>query len=159
MKKALIILLLTITAYSQDLSLLGFLNKLSLQESKGNYYVIGGAGGNYIGKYQFSNIVLREIGWGHITVSKFKADKSIFPPEKQEEAMLLLLERYRYYLSKEINKYTEKYFNGIYITEAGILAAVHGVGYPEVKAYFSGRSSKPTVIQKYLKQFSAYSIS
>lgn len=143
--------------FSQDLQ--KFLDKISYQESRGSYTVIGGAGGKYIGKYQFSNTVLSEIGFNYITVSKFRANRNIFPPTLQEEAMRLLLKKYEAYLQSEINKYAGTKFNGVLITKAGILAAVHGVGYPQVKLYFKGKSTKSSLVMKYLKQFSEFTIS
>lgn len=160
MKRILILItILPILVFSKDLTIVGFLNELSQQESKGSYYEIGGAGNKYFGKYQFSNIALREIDWGHITLAKFRANKSIFSPDSQEQAMKLLIKRYKYHLKNEINKYSKTYFKGKYVTTAGILAACHGCGYPEVKKYFKGTSSKPKTIEKYLKQFSEYYIS
>lgn len=156
MLKFLLIILIPVLVFSQNQT--DFLEKLAQMESKGSYYVIGGSGNQYFGKYQFSNIVLREIGWGHITVSKFRCNKSIFPPSKQEEAMLLLLVVYERYLNKEIDKYSGKYFNGIYISKAGILAAVHATGFSQVRAYFKNSSTKTKLVEYYLKQFSEYSI-
>jgi len=157
MRKLWMILMLPALLFSQDLQ--KFLDKISYQESRGSYTVIGGKNGKYIGKYQFSNTVLSEIGYSNITVAKFKANKNIFPPELQEEAMRLLLKKYEAYLQSEINKYSGTEFNGVLITKAGILAAVHGVGYPQVKLYFKGKSTKTSLVTKYLKQFSVYSIS
>ena len=157
MRCLLLILTLPVILLCQDLQ--GFLDKLSYQESRGSYTAIGGKGGKYIGKYQFSNNVLKQVGYGNVTVSKFAANKKVFPPSAQEEAMRLLLKKYETYLQNEINKYSETYFKGKYVTKAGLLAACHGVGYPEVIKYFKGTSSKPSTIEKYLRQFSEYSIS
>lgn len=157
MSKFILILLLPIFLFANDMQ--AFLNKISYQESRGDYTVVGGTGNKYIGKYQLSNNVLKQIGLGHITVSKFMNNKNIFPPASQEEAMRKLLLLYESFVEYEINKYSQKYFNGIYITKAGILAAVHNVGWPEVKRYFKGKSSKTSLISKRLKQFSEYSIS
>ena len=156
MLRLLVLILFPVLSFGQLKDTTGFLNKIASIESKGNYNVVGGASGKYFGKYQFSNIALREIGWGHITVSKFKVNKSVFPPEKQEQAMILLLDRYRYYLSKEISRYSENYFNSIHVSTAGILAAVHAVGFSEVKAYFKNCSSKTKVVERYLRLFSEY---
>jgi len=150
-------LILPVILLSQDTQ--KFLDKLSYQESRGQYNVIGGKGGKYIGKYQFSHNILKQVGYGHVTVSKFRINKKIFPPSCQEKAMRLLLIQYETYLKREINKYSETYFKGKYVTKAGLLAACHGVGYPEVIKYFKGTSSKPSTIEKYLRQFSEYSIS
>lgn len=158
-KILLLITILPILVFGNSKSFQNFLDKIAKEESGFSYTEIGGAGNKYFGKYQFSNIALREIGWGHITVRKFRSNKSIFPPEKQETAMLMLIDKYEYYLSREINKYSEKYFKGKYVTKSGIIAACHGVGYPQVLLYFKGKSTKTKLVERYLKQFSGYSIS
>ena len=122
--------------------------------------MIGGYKNQYFGKYQFSNIAMREIGWHHVTVNKFKTNKSIFTPDMQEEAIRLLIKETRLYLLDEINRYDGKVFRGIKISEAGIVAASHGAGYLNVKKYFkyNGEVRARKTIEQYLREFSRYTV-
>ena len=60
-------------------------------------------------------------------------DEFLNSPEQQERVFTLSLQRSKWFLRKEIEKYVGKKINGIEITESGILAAAHLAGATSVR--------------------------
>ena len=95
-----------------------FLDDIGFRESSNNYKAVNQSG--YLGKYQFGRKTLNAIGFEDVSNYEFLSN-----PEIQEEAMLVLLQKNKHTLRREIKKYVGETVNGIYITESGILAAAH----------------------------------
>ena len=137
-------------------SFIGFKEALAFKESSGNYFVTNHFG--YLGKYQFGASTLKLLG---------VYNKSLFlsNPKLQEKAFIANIARNKWILRREIKKYVGKTFNGILITESGILAAAHLGGAGNVKKYLrSGgahvfKDGNNISIEYYLKKFSGYDTS
>ena len=130
-----------------------FLDEVGFRESSNNYKAVNQFG--YLGKYQFGRKTLNAIGFKDISNYEFLSN-----PEIQEEAMLVLLQKNKHTLRREIKKYVGETVNGIYITESGILAAAHLGGAGNVRKFFrkgyefeDGNGTKMT---SYMKQFGGY---
>src|SRR5690606_9893832 len=95
---------------------IGYKEALAFKESQGKYHKVNTHG--YMGKYQFGAQTLRSIGI-HDSAA-FLRD-----PKLQEKAFIALVAKNKGLLQSEIEKYSGKVVNGIYITESGILAAAH----------------------------------
>ena len=126
--------------------------KLDLEN---NYKAVNQFG--YLGKYQFGRKTLNAIGFKDISNYEFLSN-----PEIQEEAMLVLLQKNKHTLRREIKKYVGETVNGIYITESGILAAAHLGGAGNVKKFFrkghefeDGNGTKMT---SYMVRFADYNL-
>jgi len=137
-------------------SFIAFREAIGFRESQGKYDVINNFG--YAGKYQFGAIALREVG---IT------DRQEFlqNPILQEEAFNVLLAINKNALKKEIEKYSGKIINKTEITESGILAAAHLLGYASVKKYLRSNGqiqmadANGTTIKSYMKKFGGFDTS
>ena len=132
-----------------------FLDDIGFRESSNNYKAVNQFG--YLGKYQFGRKTLNAIGFEEISNYQFLSN-----PEVQEEAMLVLLQKNRHTLRREIKKYVGETINGIYITESGILAAAHLGGAGNVRKFFrkghefeDGNGTKMT---SYMIIFSDYNL-
>jgi len=132
-----------------------FLDDIGFRESSNNYKAVNQFG--YLGKYQFGRKTLNAIGFEEISNYEFLSN-----PEIQEEAMLVLLQKNRHTLRREIKKYVGQTINGIYITESGILAAAHLGGAGNVRKFFrkghefeDGNGTKMT---SYMIRFSDYNL-
>tara|TARA_E500000318_G_scaffold94676_1_gene94120 strand:- start:304 stop:897 length:594 start_codon:yes stop_codon:yes gene_type:complete len=132
-----------------------FLDDIGFRESSNNYKAVNQFG--YLGKYQFGRKTLNAIGFEEISNYEFLSN-----PEIQEEAMLVLLQKNRHTLRREIKKYVGETINGIYITESGILAAAHLGGAGNVRKFFrkghefeDGNGTKMT---SYMIIFSDYNL-
>ena len=132
-----------------------FLDDIGFRESSNNYKAVNQFG--YLGKYQFGRKTLNAIGFEEISNYEFLSN-----PEIQEEAMLVLLQKNKYTLRREIKKYVGETINGIYITESGILAAAHLGGAGNVRKFFrkghefeDGNGTKMT---SYMIRFSDYNL-
>ena len=106
-----------------------FLDEVGFRESSNNYKAVNQFG--YLGKYQFGRKTLNAIGFEDVSNYEFLSN-----PEIQEEAMLVLLQKNKHTLRREIKKYVGETVNGIYITESGILAAAHLGGAGNVRKFF-----------------------
>jgi len=133
-----------------------FKEALAFRESQGNYKVVNKLG--YLGKYQF----------GRGTLERFKIYNTknfLRNPELQEKAFIALCEVNKWILRKDIRRSVGKTFNGILITESGILAAAHLSGAGNVKKYLRSqgrikfKDAFGTSIETYLKLFAAYNTS
>ena len=132
-----------------------FLDEVGFRESSNNYKAVNQFG--YLGKYQFGRKTLNAIGFEDVSNYEFLSN-----PEIQEEAMLVLLQKNKYTLRREIKKYVGETVNGIYITESGILAAAHLGGAGNVKKFFrkgyefeDGNGTKMT---SYMIRFADYNL-
>ena len=132
-----------------------FLDDIGFRESSNNYKAVNQFG--YLGKYQFGRKTLNAIGFEEISNYEFLSN-----PEIQEEAMLVLLQKNRHTLRREIKKYVGETINGIYITESGILAAAHLGGAGNVRKFFrKGHEFKDgngTKMTSYMERFSNYKL-
>ena len=132
-----------------------FLDEVGFRESSNNYKAVNQFG--YLGKYQFGRKTLNAIGFKDISNYNFLSN-----PEIQEEAMLVLLQKNKHTLRREIKKYVGETVNGIYITESGILAAAHLGGAGNVRKFFrkgyefeDGNGTKMT---SYMIRFADYNL-
>jgi len=132
-----------------------FLDEVGFRESSNNYKAVNQFG--YLGKYQFGRKTLNAIGFKDISNYEFLSN-----PEIQEEAMLVLLQKNKHTLRREIKKYVGETVNGIYITESGILAAAHLGGAGNVRKFFrkgyefeDGNGTKMT---SYMIRFANYNL-
>ena len=134
----------------------GFKEALAYRESRGSYTVVNRFG--YMGKYQFGKRILRFFGVNDM-------DEFLNSPEQQERVFTLSLQRSKWFLRKEIQKYVGKKINGIEITESGILAAAHLAGATSVRKYFKCQGNydfadgNGITLQHYLKHFAGYDTS
>ncbi|EKF55394.1 hypothetical protein I215_08006 [Galbibacter marinus] len=133
----------------------GFKEALAFKESRGDYFTVNQFG--YMGKYQFGTSTLRTIGI-HSNVD-FLND-----PELQERAFITNLERNKWVLRRGIKWYVGRVFNGVEVTESGILAAAHLAGPGNVKRYLrthgaSGfEDANGASIRYYMKKFAGYDV-
>ena len=132
-----------------------FLDEVGFRESSNNYKAVNQFG--YLGKYQFGRKTLNAIGFEDISNYEFLSN-----PEIQEEAMLVLLQKNKHTLRREIKKYVGETVNDIYITESGILAAAHLGGAGNVRKFFrkghefeDGNGTKMT---SYMIRFADYNL-
>ncbi len=137
-------------------SLMAFMNDMGRMEGK-SYRVQSPTG--YLGKYQFHIKTLKSLGIS-TTRSQFLKDSNL-----QDSAMILYMKMNERELQPIINRFSHTYFNGIYITKAGILAGAHLVGSAGIWSYFyPDKFSYRTVdgngvsVETYLQHFSKYDI-
>ncbi|MCX2681345.1 peptidoglycan-binding protein LysM [Galbibacter sp. EGI 63066] len=134
----------------------GFKEALAFKESRGDYFTINSLG--YMGKYQFGASTLKTIG------IHSKTD-FLNNPELQERAFIANLERNKWVLRKDIEWYVGEIFNGVKVTESGILAAAHLAGPGNVKRYLrthgtSGfEDANGASIRYYMRKFAKYDVS
>jgi len=137
-------------------SFIGFKEALAVRESAGNYKAINDYG--YLGKFQFGKETLKIMGIKN--TKEFLAN-----PELQEKAFVLLLQKNKWILRKEIKKYEGKVIGGVLITESGLLAAAHLGGAGAVQKFLKTKGSESfsdgfgTNIKTYLKKFAGYDMS
>lgn len=134
----------------------GFREALAFRESRGDYFVINNFG--YMGKYQFGRSTLRMIGIKD-------TEHFLNDPKLQESAFKVYTARNKWELRRDIERYSGRYVNGVYITESGILAAAHLAGPGNVRRFLrSGgedvfEDAFGTSVKNYLRRFSGYDTS
>ncbi|MGM5471018.1 peptidoglycan-binding protein LysM [Flavobacteriaceae bacterium LMO-SS05] len=134
----------------------GFKEALGFKESRGNYFTVNKYG--YLGKYQFAAETLKLIG-------VYNPDLFLYNPELQEKAFKANVERNKWILRKDIERFVGKTMAGVTITESGILAAAHLAGAGSVKKFLRSYGSETfadafgTSITYYMKRFSGYDTS
>ena len=132
-----------------------FLDEIGFRESSNNYKAVNQFG--YLGKYQFGRKTLNAIGFDSISNYEFLSNPSI-----QEEAMLVLLQKNKHTLRREIKNYVGQTINGIYITESGILAAAHLGGAGNVRKFFRKgyefKDGNGTKMTSYMVRFAGYDL-
>ena len=127
---------------------------LGWRESNNDYRVINRWG--YLGKYQFSPVTLRVLG--------YQGTKQQFlnSPELQELYFKKLLISNKKVLKNYIKMFEGQEIDGIVVTESGILAAAHLVGVGNVKKYFNTgyikRDGLGTPVTEYLYLFQNYDL-
>lgn len=100
----------------------------------------------YVGRYQLGRLALMDMGYDTIWINQlqnsiykenniYKFDLTLFPPNKQDEAILKYLRRIeKYYLSDILKNYVDTEINGVKITKAGILSASF-LGFSSVRKF------------------------
>ncbi|MCR9181812.1 MAG: peptidoglycan-binding protein LysM [Flavobacteriaceae bacterium] len=135
---------------------MGFREALAFKESRGDYTIINDFG--YMGKYQFGRATLRMIGIND-------TDLFLSNPILQESAFKAYAARNKWVLRRDIQRYSGKYVNGVFITESGILAAAHLAGPGNVKKFLRSGGTDVfedafgTSVRYYLRKFSGYDTS
>ncbi len=162
--------------YEGELEL--FCNQIDYDESRNNWLEV-----NIIGAFgapQFMYKTLKGLGYGHITLKKFKKDPSIFPPELQRKVLKSLIASNTAIMSEYIKKYEgfeiinissysldpirDSNIEIIKVTKSGILAACHLGGPKSVKLYLDsgGKINKKdlfkTSIEDYMKRYSNFNL-
>ena len=135
----------------------GFKNFLGFFESVSNYNKVNRFG--YLGKYQFGKGTLKIYGVSNI--NEFKNN-----PALQEKVFLMNVMRNKWILRREISWYSNRYLNGIYVSESGIIAAAHLSGPGNVKKFLRSHCDRNldkedangTSISDYMKIFKNYSL-
>lgn len=137
-------------------SYVGFKEALAFKESQRNYFRVNDFG--YLGKYQFGKETLKLLG-------VYNPNQFLYNPELQEKAFMANLERNKWVLRRDIERFVGKRINGITVTESGILAAAHLAGPGSVKKYLRSYGQNGfsdafgTSIYSYMKKFSGYDTS
>ena len=138
----------------EELELERFLYDMAYTESSNKHNIVSKYG--YLGKYQFSLRTLRGIGY-NVSKKEFLENPII-----QDEAMVDLLKYNKSVLQRYIDKWDGRIYNGIKITESGILAAAHLTGASSVKRYFkygiNRKDALGTSIKDYMIKFGGYKI-
>ena len=135
----------------------GFKNFLGFFESGSNYKKVNRFG--YLGKYQFGKGTLKMYGVRNL--SEYRLN-----PELQEKVFLMNVMRNKWILRREISWYSNRYLNGTYISESGIIAAAHLSGPGNVKKFLRShcnpdldkRDANGTSISDYLNIFKDYEL-
>jgi len=133
-----------------------FKEALAIKESDGDYKTVNSYG--YMGKYQFGKGTLKFIGIKN-------AKDFINNPALQEKAFVAYVQKNKWILRKEIQKYVGKKIKGILITESGMLAAAHLGGAGAVQDFVRSNGQVSfidgygTDIKTYLKTFAHYDVS
>jgi hypothetical protein len=134
----------------------GFKEALAFKESRGNYFAVNKYG--YLGKYQFGAETLKLIG-------VYNPNAFLYNPELQEKAFRANVERNKWILRKDIERFVGKTIGGVTVTESGILAAAHLAGAGNVKKFLRSHGAENfadafgTSITYYIKRFSGYDTS
>jgi hypothetical protein len=130
-----------------------FLDSMGFQESSNRYYVENEFG--YLGKYQLSLTLIHDLGYQHVTKKQFLSN-----PELQEEIMDVLIKHHKHIFRNYIEKYDGTEYNGVYITESGIIAAAHLGGAGNLLAYFRQgedfADAYGTTLSNYMTRFGGY---
>ena len=135
----------------------GFKNFLGFFESGSNYNKVNRFG--YMGKYQFGKETLKMFAVRNL--SDYKSN-----PALQEEVFLMNVMRNKWILRREISWYSNRYLNGIYVSQSGIIAAAHLSGPGNVKKYLRShcdpdlnkRDANGTSISDYINIFKDYNL-
>ena len=139
-----------------DLSL--FMERMALRESDNTPTVVNWLG--YMGKYQFGPRTLWALG------EEFKVTKAEFLGTEalQDRAMMQYMRDNRLNIYDLIDRFDGKWYQGIYITESGLLAGAHLVGSHGLRAWLEGTSgtriidAKGTHVRDYVEMFSKYNL-
>lgn len=133
---------------------------LAFKESTLNPDTINSIG--CMGLFQFTESTLADLGYKHVTIKTFKADKEVFPLSDQRLAYKKLLNRNRKILKSYITEYHGTEINNITITESGILAAAHLSGPGGVIKFFKEGKNKTDIygssVFSYMSLFSSYKL-
>lgn len=136
-------------------SFIDFKEALAVKESDGDYKSVNSYG--YMGKYQFGKGTLKYIGLNN-------TKDFLNNPALQEKAFVAYVQKNKWILRREIQKYAGKTMRGILITESGILAAAHLGGAGAVQDFLRSNGAVSFVdgygtdIKAYLKAFANYNL-
>lgn len=131
-----------------------YLESIAHKESSNNYYAVGKYG--HLGKYQFSASTLRGLG--------YDVDRAEFldSPNLQEEAMIKLLLHNKQLLSRYIGVYSGREVGGVLVTESGVLAVAHLLGYSGALRFLTGGEDLAdglgTKASDYMSMFGGYEL-
>lgn len=131
-----------------------YLEDIANRESSGNQYSINRYG--MMGLYQFNPKTLSFLG--------YSKDNYLNSIKMQNDAMISYLKFNKTILKPYIEKYNGKYYNGIYITESGILAGAHLTGAGGVIEFFEKKGKYKVYdgnnvhISEYIEEFSGYNL-
>lgn len=135
-----------------------FMKAVGHFESNNNHSIVSTRG--FLGTYQFNKSTLRRVG---IFVSP---EEFLRSPSLQDIAMIRLMQSNRRLLGSIIARHSGTLFNGLYVTESGILAAAHLVGPGAVILAFSSdtlslhsfKDGNGVSAADYMQQFGGYRI-
>jgi hypothetical protein len=137
--------------------LTGFLRQMGEIEGLGSYETVSRSG--YLGMYQFHPTTLAHMG---VNVTK---EDFLTNPMLQDSVMVQYMRMNARGLNKLIKRYNGTYYNGVYITKAGILAGAHLVGVGGVLTFFHPEKyNYKTVdgngvhVSTYIEKFSGYDL-
>ncbi len=144
-----------------------FMDSMAMRESNNTPTVVNRYG--YMGKYQFGPKTLWDLGRDfQVTRDEFLGNVAL-----QDSAMVEYLKDNRQIIGDLVIQYNGRWYNGIYITESGLLAGAHLVGPHGLRAYFdpsyrirrNGRSVRPRTfdgngvqVAQYIDQFSGFNL-
>ncbi len=135
-----------------------FMEVMALRESDNTPTVVNWLG--YMGKYQFGPRTLWALG------DEFKVTKAEFlgTESLQDRAMMQYMRDNRVNIADLIVRFDGKWYQGIYITESGLLAGSHLVGSHGLRAWLEGLGgvriidAKGTHVSSYVRLFSKYNL-
>jgi Ca2+-binding RTX toxin-like protein len=151
-----------------------FLDALGERESGGDYGVVNSYG--YLGKYQFGELALIDVGYytadgtgandwkpGFWTGKSGVDSKADFlaDAEAQEQAIRAYMKLQWVYLG-DTQRYAGQTIGGLKVTESGLLAGAHLLGAGAVAAFLEGGAVAPpsdaygTAITEYMRLFAGY---
>ena len=144
-----------------------FMDSMAVRESNNTPTIVNRYG--YMGKYQFGPRTLWALG-RQFRVAK---DEFLGNVALQDSAMMEYLKDNREIIGDLVIQYNGRWYNGIYITESGLLAGAHLVGPHGLRAYFdpsyrirrNGRVIRPRTrdgngikVEEYISQFSGFNL-
>lgn len=151
---------------------LDFRDALKIQESGGKYDIVNRFG--YLGAYQFGKARLLDLGIsiGHFgrfshpllykNAIKITKEEFLTNSQLQDETFrkhcIDLLKKIKIKFSNRLNSI----FNGIKITESGLIAGCHLVGLGGVSLFFKGLNivdGNKITVKSYIKKFGDYDLS
>lgn len=116
----------------------------------------------YFGKYQIGNSSLMELNkHNYITYKSFNKDPNIWSEKEQDEDILILMKKNKYYL-RNYDKFIGRKIKGIKINWSSLLAASHLVGNKNVKIFLDSKGKiDPTdgngiKCSRYMRKFQYY---
>ena len=144
-----------------------FMYNVASRESNNNDTVVNRYG--YMGKYQFGQRTLWSLGKSfQVSRKEFLGNVAL-----QDSAMVAYLRENRTTIQDVIVQFDGRWYNGVYITESGLLAGAHLVGPHGVRAFFypdyvisrNGKLVRPrtrdgngTSVAEYISKFSGYGL-
>lgn len=155
-----------------------FMDDLAARESGGNYKKVNKFG--YIGRYQFGESALEELGYYKKTVRRWgpknhwegtwlgkyginsKKDFLNNPHIQDIAAKELFIRNWQYIQSAGFHQFIDKNIQGIKITKSGLIAGVHLLGIGGLSNFLKGNKSQDgfgTDIAEYITKFEGYKLS
>ncbi len=132
-----------------------FMDSIGFKESSNKYDAVNRLG--YKGRYQFGGLALKDLNL--ISRKDFLENKNL-----QDLSFISLCRINKFRLRKEIKAFVGDTINNIKITESGLLAAAHLVGYKSVRKYLKSNGSiirhdaNKMSLETYLSRFSGYDL-